>query len=153
MQESTPRRGGPKTHGKRYIPEYRVWQAMIQRCINPNDSAWHNYGGRGITVCKRWRHDFEAFIVDMGHRPTPLHSLDRVDNSDGYAPGNCRWATRSEQALNRRTTHMVEYGGEVLPLSIWAQRMGLTITGLRRRIERDGVAAAMEKPVRTSVRG
>lgn len=73
---------------------------MIQRCTNPNNPAWRLYGGRGITVCARWR-DFPAFLADMGERPNGL-TLDRIDNDRGYEPGNCRWATWSEQRSNQR---------------------------------------------------
>jgi hypothetical protein len=83
-------------------PTYRAWQSAIQRCTNPNHPSWKDYGGRGITVCARWR-SFEAFLADMGERPAARLSLDRWPNNDGgYAPGNCRWATQSEQLRNRR---------------------------------------------------
>ena len=79
---------------------------MKQRCMNPNSHIWKYYGGRGIKVCARWlgRVGFDNFVDDMGPKPTPQHTLDRVDNDGDYAPGNCRWASMKEQALNRRAT-------------------------------------------------
>lgn len=86
----------------RITVEYSTWVRMISRCENRQDARWPDYGGRGITVCTRWRESFAAFFEDMGPRPEGRYSLDRVDNNAGYAPDNCRWATASEQAYNRR---------------------------------------------------
>jgi hypothetical protein len=81
--------------------EYSIWYGMVRRCTNPRDHRFPYYGGRGSGVSARWRHDFMAFFADLGPRPSPGHSIDRLDNARGYEPGNCRWATRSQQQRNK----------------------------------------------------
>ncbi len=85
--------------------EYRTWRSMIGRCENANARHYSCYGGRGINVCQRWRNSFEDFLIDMGRKPTPKHTIDRYPDNDGdYRPGNCRWATRKQQQANRRNS-------------------------------------------------
>lgn len=89
-------------------PEGRSWSGMIQRCENPNRHNYRYYGGRGIKVCERWRNNFADFLSDMGRKPSPAHSIDRYPNNNGhYEPGNCRWATKSQQTQNSRRAKLV----------------------------------------------
>lgn len=89
-------------HGMCDTSEYRSWYQMKSRCYDPNNTRYEGWGGRGIKVCDRWRNSFKAFYEDMGPKPTPTHSIDRVDNDGDYTPDNCRWATRAEQQRNKR---------------------------------------------------
>lgn len=117
--------GLPKRHGLRNSPEYGVWVNMLARCFNKKHRSFCYYGGRGICVCPRWQESFDAFVLDMGRRPSPAHSLDRVDNDGNYEPGNTRWATRSQQQRNRRSRPIVEFRGERLTIAEWSERFGI----------------------------
>ena len=103
------------THGKTGTPEYASWQNMHSRCSNPSNHAYWRYGGRGIQVCSRWK-SFEKFLEDMGEKPSPGHSIDRIDNSKGYYLENCRWATDTEQVRNRDVTLVVNYKNTTIPV-------------------------------------
>jgi hypothetical protein len=83
--------------------EYKAWIAMKDRCCNPNCKAFRNYGSRGIAVCERWLKSYPAFLADVGRRPSPQHSIDRINNDGNYEPGNVRWATKNQQNSNRRS--------------------------------------------------
>jgi hypothetical protein len=137
------------TSGGAQSSEYGTWCSMIQRCINPKVQYFAHYGGRGITVCNRWCKSFEDFIADMGPRPSPQHSLDRFPDNDGnYEPGNCRWATQSEQARNRRNNVIVDFNGELRPIVEWAERFNLDSGVLRYRLHRGWpIEKALTKPV------
>lgn len=115
-----------RTHGLTGRPEFDVWRAMIARCHSPSDPHYPRWGGRGITVCDRWRESPAAFLEDMGPRPSPNHEIDRYpDNNGNYEKSNCRWATRKENGRNTRKNKMVTYQGETLTLVEWCERLGL----------------------------
>lgn len=118
---------GSRTHSMSKTAVYGIWAKMLQRCGNPNDPAYLDYGGRGIAVCDGWR-KFENFLADMGERPTPDHSIERRDNDRGYEPGNCYWLPRSKQSLNRRNNVYVDLGGETVTASEAARRLGVKYT-------------------------
>lgn len=121
--------GGVKT------PEYRAWLHMRERCFNPNNSRYARYGGRGITICECWN-TYENFLADMGQRPSPQHSIERINNDGNYEPSNCKWATRKEQQQNILHARRITFNGLTLCLSEWARRIGAapaTITGRLQR--------------------
>ena len=96
------RRAVSMTHGMRQKREYRAWMGLKARCLCPTNKDYRHYGGRGITVCDRWKESFEAFYSDMGDKPTLRHSIDRIDVNGNYEPENCKWSTPKEQAMNKR---------------------------------------------------
>lgn len=111
-----------------------TWWNMIARCTNPKNVGYVDYGGRGVRVCDAWLASYEAFASDMGSRPSPRHSLDRIDVNGDYEPGNCRWATREEQARNTRAVHLVTYREESLSVAEWSERLGIKAGTLDNRL-------------------
>lgn len=124
-----PAKGRPREayerHGKSTTPENQTWRDMKKRCDNSRRRDHAFYGQRGISVCDRWRHSFTAFLEDMGPRPGPGYSIDRIDSNGNYEPGNCRWATQQEQTKNRRSTIWVEHDGRRFTLKDYCKEVGL----------------------------
>jgi hypothetical protein len=112
-------------HGMYKSSEYSIWHSLKDRCLSKSSASWKNYGGRGITICPTWIRSFEAFYQDMGPRPSPNHSIDRIDNNGPYSKANCRWATTLQQARNRRNTKRITFNGANKVLSEWAIQYGL----------------------------
>lgn len=126
------------THGfgNKATKEYRAWSGLKQRCLNPRNTSFPDYGARGITVCDRWlgSEGFANFLADMGPAPSPDHSVDRLENSRGYSPDNCAWRTRVEQMNNRRGNVNLTHNGETLSITAWAKRVGLKRATLSARL-------------------
>ena len=122
---------------KRRSREYATWSNMLSRCYNQNTTEYHRYGGRGIYVCDRWRHDFTAFLADMGERPSSKHSIDRYPDNDGpYSPDNRRWATRTEQMRNTSVNRVVVRQGEAKCVTEAAAEVGLSTSTITARLKR-----------------
>jgi hypothetical protein len=119
--------------GLQNTSEYRSWAAMWDRVSNKNNPDFKNWGGRGITICRRWR-NFNNFINDMGKRSNGL-TLERIDNNKGYFKNNCRWATRRDQSRNRRFNRWIKFKGENKILSDWARHLGIKISTLSMRLD------------------
>jgi hypothetical protein len=128
---SNPR--GNIKHGGHGTLTYARWKSMMQRCHQPSATNFKNYGGNGIAVCERW-HDFVAFRADMGECPSKGETLDRIDNTKGYEPGNCRWATMAEQNRNRSSCIELTHAGRTMILRDWATEIGITPNALAQRL-------------------
>ena len=136
-----------KKHGLSKSPEYQVWAGMIARCGNPKHEAYQYYGGRGISVCARWK-SFEKFFEDIGKRPSARHLLERIDNDGNYGPRNVKWATRVEQGQNKRNNHLICIRGKEKTISAWARELRIDRTILKDRIRRGWTEVeAVETPV------
>lgn len=116
---------GQTKNGKR-TSEYVAWCNILKRCYNENDESYLWYGGKGIFVCERWKNDFATFFKDMGVKPAPKYTIERVDNDGPYSPENCRWATWKEQNRNRKDNRLITYSGKILCLTEWAEKLGVT---------------------------
>ena len=141
-----------RTHGDTKSAEFAAWKSMLDRCEKPSTMGYHLYGGRGIRVCRRWK-VYQAFLSDMGRRPTTSHSLDRIDNAKGYSLGNCRWADDKTQARNRRNNHRIQFAGKTLCIAEWAEITGIPSNAISLRIKAGWpIKKALSKPARKSRR-
>ncbi len=136
-------------HGMTGSPEWVVWKGMIERCTDPNARSYPRYGGKGVKVCQEWLDSFEAFYEHVGKRPSLAHTLDRIENSKGYEPGNVRWATRHTQSRNTSRNVRLNYQGRVQVLEDWAKELGIPKMTIWNRIFRLGwtTEKALSKPV------
>ncbi len=124
--------------GMHKTPEYTAWKHMVHRCTRPGDPGWPQYGARGIKVTPEWIGEggFARFLTYIGHRPSPEHSLDRIDNDGHYEPGNVRWTTRYVQSRNTRRNVWLTYNGRTLCIADWARETGIAIVAIRGRLRR-----------------
>lgn len=129
------------TAGATRSTEYRIWEAMKRRCVNPGDHAYPRYGGRGITVCPEWSESFERFLADVGRRPAG-GSIDRIDNDGNYEPANVRWSTNKAQSNNRRSNVRLTIDGETLTVAQWSERVGINRFTIYMRLRRGADARA-----------
>lgn len=128
---------GRLTHGAKGTRLYNIWRGMKRRCYNTNDASYKNYGGRGISVCDEWKHNFEAFRDwSLEHGYSDNLSIDRIKNNEGYSPSNCRWADNTTQANNTRSNHIVTYDGVSQTIAQWSAQTGIGYHKLKDRINR-----------------
>lgn len=137
------------THGLINTSEYGVWNKMKQRCINSNNPAYKNYGGRGITVCNRWLNSFEDFYKDMGPRPSENHTIDRMNNNGNYEPENCYWATWIQQANNRRNNRIVFYNNTKYTIAQLSRKYNINSNLLNSRLY---LGWSVEDAIKTAVK-
>lgn len=136
---------------KAHPKEYNSWLAMRRRCYDEGDQSYKRYGGRGVTVCQRWRESFAAFLEDVGPAPSSRHTIDRHPNTRGnYEPGNVRWATKSEQARTTSNARILEHDGVSASIAEWAERTGISAVTIATRLNQGGwpVADALTVPPR-----
>jgi hypothetical protein len=112
-------------HGHASSGAYRSWLAMKSRCSNPRVTQYEDYGGRGITVCDRWNESFDAFLEDMGDKPTPRHQIDRIDVEGNYEPSNCRWVTSQTNNNNKRSNRLLTFDGRTQSVAEWGRELGI----------------------------
>lgn len=137
------------THGQTKTKEYTAWVRMKARCYNKHNNRYKKYGEVGITVCDRWRNSFENFFEDMGICPENMNSIDRIENSLGYSPTNCRWANPLMQSNNRRNNKVISFNGETMTVSQWAEIKNINYHTLMDRLYKRGwsIEEALTSPI------
>ncbi len=138
-----------RKHGRAGTRIYRIWRGMLDRCYNEKAASYANYGGKGVTVCDRWRESIDNFIEDMGLPPSESHTLDRKENADGYHSGNCKWSTPEEQGNNRSTNVDMTFNGKTQTIAQWSRETGLSKDTIRLRLKRGWTA---DRTLTTSAR-
>lgn len=139
---------GRLKHGLANTPEYEAWRSMKNRCYKQRTSHFERYGGRGITVCDEWRHDFTPFYAHVGPRPSPQHSIHRKNNNGNYNPGNVEWATRETQCNHRTSSRVLEFNGKSQTLTQWSRETGLGVTTIFVRIKSGwSIERALTSPI------
>lgn len=140
VERAVPAMSSSRTkHSMCGTPEYAAWAHMIQRCHNPKDKSYPNYGGRGIEVYQEWRESFASFLAHIGKKPSQSHTLERVNSNKGYEPGNVRWATRNEQASNKRSNYFIVHDGQEKTVKQLASEWGCCIVTVTNRVRRLGL--------------
>jgi hypothetical protein len=136
-----------RKHGMSHTPEWWIWVHIRERCLDVNNPNYPAYGGRGITLHPQWREDFAAFYAEIGPRPSPKHSVDRIDNARGYLPGNIRWATSREQNQNKRSNVLLTVNGETKVAAEWARALDIPKATISRRLSAGRSEEAALAPV------
>lgn len=142
-----------KIHGgaKRGLhePEYRTYRSMKKRCLDPKNNRFNSHGGRGVTICERWLSSYSNFLEDMGRKPSPKHSIERIDNNGNYCKENCHWATSIQQANNRRSNKILTLNGQSKTIAEWGRITGFGWSVIQQRLRRgDTVEQSLTTPVR-----
>jgi hypothetical protein len=134
MRQLKTTHGG--SHRGKHTPEYKTWAGMKKRCYDENNNTFINYGGKGVKMCERWLESFDNFLADMGRKPSPKHSIDRLDSSGDYSPENCRWATQQQQANNKSSNRVISYKGQSKTIAQWSRVLNMKYAALYGRFER-----------------
>lgn len=135
-EETVARNRAQAKHGMHASAEFGVWSSMLKRCHSPGAHGYERYGGRGIAVCEEWRASFQSFYDHIGPRPSPAHSVERIDNGLGYQPGNVKWATAREQNNNRRNNVTAQVDGVTLTAAQISERFGIKYSTVLFRIHK-----------------